>query len=248
MPVPWNRSGAIAEPLINLADKGNLEKDPLIQQLIVSASITGNEVLTRDLVRILQVRATTELLKDFPFKPPEAQKLIGGLGPENAMLLGRIREETIPFLYPHARMVEHALVTGASGTGKTNLLYSMILQSLPRSAAWVFDQKQDFRHLLRFGVDLAVFHVREKFLFNIFQPPTGVVPEDWYPAVISIICKSFGFLGASGSLLYRAVAKNLRSGGSITAIRTIPHWQTSCTGSHPIVFMPPAEVDVRRKP
>ena len=122
MAVPWNKRGAIAEPLIDLADKGNLEKDPLVQRLILAATLTGNPTLTKDLERLLQVRATTELLKNFPFKPPEAAHLLGGLNSENAMALGRIRETDLPFLYPYDRLVEHVQITGASGTGKTNLM------------------------------------------------------------------------------------------------------------------------------
>lgn len=77
------------------------------------------------------------------------------------------------------QLIEHVLIVGRTGAGKTTLFYNL----LQECAGWdvptlVFDFKTDYRHLVQHREDLLVVNWRD-LKFNPLQPPPGVQSGKW---------------------------------------------------------------------
>lgn len=96
--------------------------------------------------------------------------------------------------------LEHVLIAGMSGAGKTNLVLQ-ILNELRRHRKpfLVFDWKRNYRDLLERPdfAHLTVFTVGrsiQPFHFNPLLPPTGVSPGEWLMKLVDVIKHAY-FVG-----------------------------------------------------
>lgn len=104
--------------------------------------------------------------------------------------------------------IRHMLVTGMTGTGKTNFAFCL-LQELKRHAKpfLVFDWKRNYRDLQQltsFG-DLTVHTVAapaSSFFFNPLLPPPGCAPGHWLMKLVDVIKHAY-FVGDGVEYLLR---------------------------------------------
>ncbi len=118
------------------------------------------------------------------------------------VLLGKVKGSGAPVWYAIKELTKHALVLGATGSGKTNLLYWIISQLLGKVGCWMFDRKEDFRHLIRLFPDkLLVFNLAEDFRCNPLAPPAYTKPMKWLEIFVDLYCRANNLLDGSKSML-----------------------------------------------
>lgn len=204
----WGKDSALepVQSLVKLAELANVDRDPDMRDAILAAGISGNSHLTQDLRDALHMQALEQVLRDVPYRIPTPEELYDGLSSDELALLGVVIDADVPFFYPFNGLNAHGFVGGGSGTGKTNLLYGIALQTMTHCAVWIFDRdKQDYRHLLRLNADVLVLDVQDNLVLNPLQVPQGVKPKDWLTAFVTIFCKSNSLLDGSEALLLKAV-------------------------------------------
>jgi type IV secretory pathway VirB4 component len=83
------------------------------------------------------------------------------------------------------------LVVGRSGAGKTTFFYNMMDLCREKDLPfWVFDFKNDYRHVVD-EFDLTVLHWRD-FKFNPLQPPPGVRLERLAEVLADVFAHAVG--------------------------------------------------------
>ena len=117
---------------------------------------------------------------------------------EGAITLGNIVQgdrELQPFKTDFAILNKHVAIFGATGTGKTCLVSSILRQLSESGINWLaFDFKRDLRGFVK--EDAWV--VRWNWLkINPFQPPAGVSPEIWMTIVPDIFAHCFYWFSPS---------------------------------------------------
>ncbi len=204
----WGKDSAIepVESLVRMAELANVDRDPDIKEAILAAGVSGNANLVQDLSEVMRVQALQEVLRDNPYRIPSPHELYEGLDEKDLALLGVVLDADVPFFYPLDWLNSHAYIGGGSGTGKTNFLYGLALQTMQHCPVWIFDRdKQDYRHLLRLNEKLLVVDVQEDLAFNPLEVAPGVKPKDWLTAFVTIFCKSNALLDGSEALLLKAM-------------------------------------------
>jgi len=193
--------------LIQTAEQAKLVRNPHVRRMIMASSITEDSTLRNHLNKFLNYKASYERLLQYPFE----QYLEHPLSQDNCrskkILIGMIQRIKQAFIYKLNRLIEHCLVLGASGTGKTNLFYGLIAQAIRLDAkVLIIDKdKQDYRHLRRFIPDLPVFDAANNFIFNPWQVPSSVNPKHWLAVAVQTFCKENGLLDASEALLLKVM-------------------------------------------
>lgn len=157
---------------------------------------------------ILDIILSKDIGKDFKKKillaPPNSalcngEYPIGIVSYPNKELLLGLREN---------EWCRHLLITGMSGTGKTNTVF-LIINSLTnkKKPFLIFDWKQNYRDLIQFkkfkqtliftaGKDTSPFR------FNPLVPPKGIDPTQWLLKIIDIIKHAY-FVGEGVEYLLR---------------------------------------------
>lgn len=83
------------------------------------------------------------LFSGLPFTQPAGDSVDG------AIRIGRVKQEGVPFGLDLDELTEHVLIVGRAGSGKTTVIYLMMIQLFRMGVPfWAFDVKQDYRHLL----------------------------------------------------------------------------------------------------
>jgi len=124
------------------------------------------------------------------------------------VLLGKVKGSGAPAWYPMTELTKHALFLGATGYGKTTLLYWILSQLFGKVGVWMFDRKEDFRHLLRLFPDkLLVFNLAEDFRCNPLEPPPYVKPARWLEIFVDMFCRVNNLLDGSKSMLLTTMAE-----------------------------------------
>jgi len=198
-----------SERLFKMAEIAKLEKNDAVKRIISTVAVTNNLKLAHDICIPLNLKAVYELLQQFPFKPPSQDVSDKNLLNNRFLILGKVKREKRPFLYPADLFNQHGLLLGASGSGKTTLLYGIILQCMMQGipVLIVDKDKEDYRHLRRFRPELLVFKAYENFIFNPLEPPLNVKAEHWFPVFVQVFSKTNSLLDGSESLLIRAMKK-----------------------------------------
>jgi len=208
--------------LLELAGLAKLDRDPRFQKALMAVAVGGDTKLASKLTQILHPLAIREQFCGVPFYTPEFEELCAGLDGEQLALLGVVFESDVPLLYPFNWLNQHAYVGGASGTGKTNALYSIALQTMRYCPVWVVDQsKQDYRHMLRLFPDLHVFDAKD-FRFNPLEVPPGVKPEHHLTAFVTIFVKSNNLLDGSENMLTKACYQLYEERGILSGSQDFP--------------------------
>lgn len=124
--------------------------------------------------------------------------------------------------------LKHMLITGMSGTGKTNLCFQ-VLRELKRKGKpfLVFDWKKNYRDLVQLEQfeGLKVFTVGSRlspFYFNPLIPPDTTEPGVWLARLVDIIKHAY-FLGEGVEYLLRlAIEKVYEKHGIFDGTRSYP--------------------------
>lgn len=104
--------------------------------------------------------------------------------------------------------IKHVLITGMTGTGKTNLSFQILWQFKKFNKPFlVFDWKRNYRDLVPLPVftGLKIFTVgrtASPIFFNPLQPPPGTKPGEWLMKLVDVIKHAY-FVGDGVEFLLR---------------------------------------------
>ncbi len=156
-----------------------------------------------DIEQTLELLAAKHLKQDYqpdrsPFPPPSKEFCLRG-----DIKLGHVsygEQKLYPFFLRSDRLKEHILVSGRSGSGKTNLTF-VLMRGIMGSGIKVvaLDWKRGYRDLLTLHPDLRVYTVGRDvspFRFNPLIPPPGCEPHVWIKLIVDVIANAY--LGGEG--------------------------------------------------
>jgi hypothetical protein len=89
--------------------------------------------------------------------------------------------------------IKHILITGMTGTGKTNTVYQLLIQLKLRNKPFlILDWKKNYRDLIQLPLfkSLKIYTVGSKsspFYFNPLIPPPGTDPKYWLTRLVNVI-------------------------------------------------------------
>jgi len=141
--------------------------------------------------------------------PPSASQADGPIR------LGRIKHGTVSLGHvglSHSELLQHMLIVGRSGSGKSNLVHSILLQLKAKGIPWVVtDHKRSTRHLLTHpdSDDIRVCSLGRDygatFRFNPLVPPPGLTPDVHCRQVVEEICSTFTGGDAAFAVMVQAI-------------------------------------------
>ena len=108
--------------LIHIATELKLNEDPEFAETVKKVALKGNQSIAKKLVQRLSSQYYENQLKPNHFRSMETDSLNG------EFLLG-YTEDGKPFGLDREDLVRHVLISGQSGSGKTELLKSLFLQT-----------------------------------------------------------------------------------------------------------------------
>lgn len=178
-----------------------------MQQLVTAAALTDNTPLTRQIKQVLTVKAVHHQRQPFDEQPshipPFRDRL--ALGTTITGSTYEIEQNTV---------TQHVLAVGQSGVGKTTLFYNLMDQlTVP---FWVFDLKQDYRHLVQ-DDELRVLPWTALKL-NPLQPPPGVPPRRWAQVFSEIFGHATALLSGSKNYLMKQLIELYQRYDLFTAV------------------------------
>ena len=210
--------------LMRWGEIAKLKKNQAFQNMIMSSCLSGDLSVMKDVEPFVKLKAIEEIFREFPFQQPSEEVSKHDVFNERAIIIGKVKDEKRFFTYPIDWLNQHSVITGGSGTGKTNLLYGIILQCMNKGIpVIIFDKdKTDYRHLRRLNEDLMIFNANEVPLINPLAPPSGVNPKHWLSIFIQVFAKTHDLLGASEAFLIEAVSKLYEEFGVFSGNDTCP--------------------------
>lgn len=113
-----------------------------------------------------------------------------------------------PFGLREDEWIKHMLITGMTGTGKTNLAFQILKQFKKKNKPFlIFDWKRNYRDLLQLEEfkNTMVFTVAREILpfrFNPLLPPPGIEPGKWLMKLVDVIKHAY-FVGEGVEYLLR---------------------------------------------
>ena len=169
---------------------------------IYRAYLTEDYQGKRELMANLEIIYARILAKDLTedkilLIPPAKEKALGEYP------IGRIvynEKELYGFALKEDELLQHCVILGRSGSGKTNTAFALILGLLCREKPFlILDWKRNYRDLLSVlpeekKKDVLIFTVGRDispFKFNPLIPPQGTPPEVWLKKLIEIIAHAF---------------------------------------------------------
>ena len=174
-----------------------------------------------DIEQTLELLAAKHLGQNYepdrsPFPPPPREFSTSG-----DIELGAISyadQKMYPFFIRSRRLKEHILVTGRSGSGKTNLTFILMQGIMSRGIKILaLDWKRGYRDLMSLYPDLRVFTIGRAvcpFRFNPLIPPQGCEPHIWIKLIVDVMAGAY--LGGEGviSLLVAGLDHLYREAGA----------------------------------
>ncbi len=170
-----------------------------IDQLYAEYTVTDSLETRREIEQVLNVMyqkyLNENLLQEKVLLEPPAKEVIRGDYP-----LGKVvypDDELYTFGLRESDWPRHVLVTGMSGSGKTNFAFVALGGFiLKRKPFMVFDWKKSFRPLMSVNKDILLFtignsKISNNFKTNIIRPPKNVNPKEWIMALCDIISEVF---------------------------------------------------------
>lgn len=174
------------------------ESDSKIQKALTASSIDPETY--SDLMELYTVKASQVATRDefYPYEELNGEIQIG------QDLDGR------PVSLTREQLNEHLLAVSMTGRGKTTFFYNLIgqlnLQNLP---FWVFDFKNDYRHLTKHYEDVVVINWTD-LKFNPLEPPPGVTASKWGEVISDVYAHSTDLLLGSESYFMDKLAELYR--------------------------------------
>lgn len=202
-----------------------LTRNKNFMRLLYPASINYDPSLLEALNQQVKEELLNRMFDSFPFEQPTESVSTPRPG-SRPLLIGRIRRhEQRPFMYDSDLLNQHMLILGSTGSGKTSLIYLIILQAMRYGIpALIFDSdKNDFRHLLRFqcAKDLVVVRAKD-FPINFLQPPKDVDRQDWIVVLSMCFCKYNALLEGSEGFFIREMTSLYHDYGVFEGKDTYP--------------------------
>lgn len=156
----------------------------------------------RELMANLEILYAKILSKDLTedkilLMPPEKEK-VSGEYPIGKVIYNE--KELYEFALKEDELLQHCVILGRSGSGKTNTAFVLILGLLYRKKPFlILDWKRNYRDLWDLlpeerKKDVLIFTVGRDispFKFNPLIPPQGTPPEVWLKKLIEIIAHAF---------------------------------------------------------
>ena len=184
-----------------------------------------------DIEQTLELLAAKHLGQNYepdrsPFPPPP--KAFSTLGDIELGAISYAEKKMYPFFIRSRRLKEHILVTGRSGSGKTNLTFILMQGIMSRGIkVLALDWKRGYRDLMSLYPDLRVFTIGRgicPFRFNPLIPPQGCEAHIWIKLIVDVMAKAY--LGGEGviSLLVAGLDHLYRQAGVFDKHQI--HWPT----------------------
>jgi len=116
-------------------------------------------------------------------------------------------------------LLRHALILGATGSGKTNHAFHVIQRAMerPEARCFVIDVKKEYRKLadvLRVKVRTIAIGDEPRARFNPLAPPKGVSTDLWDRAFTDIFTRAYGLAEPSRRIILDSLAA-LRQGSRV---------------------------------
>jgi len=182
-----------------LAECADLLDDPEVQKLLTAAAVTENTHLKRQIEKDLAVKATQKQAQPFD---QDSTSVISDRVTLGTTITGSSYD------LKQDDLTQHLLAVGQSGAGKTTLFYNVMDQlDVP---FWVFDRKQDYRHLLQDYDNLLVLPWSE-LKFNPLKPPENVPPRRWAQVFAEIFGHATALLSASKNYVMKRLLRLYRA-------------------------------------
>ena len=130
---------------------------------LYGAYLAGDVDDRADIEQTLELLAAKHLGQNYqpdrsPFPPPAKTFAEAGDMPLGSILYGG--HELYPFALRSARLKEHVLVAGRSGSGKTNLTFMLMVGAMNRGIkVLALDWKRGYRDLLSLRPDLRIYTI-----------------------------------------------------------------------------------------
>ena len=184
-----------------------------------------------DIEQTLELLAAKHLGQNYepdrsPFPPPP--RTFSTSGDIELGAISYADKKMYPFFIRSKRLKEHILVTGRSGSGKTNLTF-MLMQGIMSRGIKILalDWKRGYRDLMSLYPDLRIFTIGRAvcpFRFNPLIPPQGCEPYIWIKLIVDVMAGAY--LGGEGviSLLVAGLDHLYREAGVFDKQQT--HWPT----------------------
>ena len=105
-------------------------------------------------------------------------------------------------------LLRHVFILGPTGTGKSTLLLTLLLQVLQDTPALIFDFKRNYRPLLLARDDVVVLTVGRDTAplhTNVLQPPRGVSFDEMTNALCDIVSDSYLLMQGARNVLKEAL-------------------------------------------
>jgi len=184
-----------------------------------------------DIEQTLELLAAKHLGQNYepdrsPFPPPP--KTFSTSGDIELGAISYAEKKMYPFFIRSRRLKEHILISGRSGSGKTNLTFILMQGIMSRGIkVLALDWKRGYRDLMSLYPDLRVFTVGRTvcpFRFNPLIPPQGCEPHIWIKLIVDVMAKAY--LGGEGviSLLVAGLDHLYREAGVFDKHQI--HWPT----------------------
>lgn len=131
-----------------------------------------------------------------------------------------------PFGLQEGEWIKHVLITGMTGTGKTNLAFHILRELRKKKKPFlVFDWKRGYRDILQLSElkDTLVYTVGRDvapFRFNPLIPPPGMLPGEWLMKLVDVVKHAY-FVGEGVEFLLReAIDQTYEECGFHESVRT----------------------------
>jgi len=143
--------------------------------------------------------------KSIRLSPPEKEKLKGKYHIGSVIYPDRVYSD---FGLKEDEFIKHILITGMTGSGKTNLSFQILKELNKHNKPFiVFDWKKSYRDLKQLPEfrNLKVIRLGDPdctFKFNPLIPPKGVMPKHWMVMLIDVMKHAF-FVGHGVEYFFR---------------------------------------------
>lgn len=196
--------------IVQLAQRANMLNDKRIQKLLLAYKSTQDAVYYEGIIKRIEAGMLPNLINPEIYPLPSKNEIFIGNPEKGFLLLGKsIRNnEMIPFIIPLNVLNQHIALLGRTGSGKTTIIYMIASQSISYGIhCWIFDMKQDYRHLIQLIPELKVIRVGKELKHNPLQPPKSVLCQEWLSVFSRIFCSVHHLLDASSSMLLKSASR-----------------------------------------
>jgi len=184
--------------------------DETVKDLMEAAAYSGSESLFNSVERIVSVDAIEQIIQNDPFFPyPNPDEIRGEIK------IGHVFQTGDPVYLKPESLNKNVLITGAHGTGKTNIINVIIRGLLESKIPFLIVgvAKQDYRHIIKLFPEIQVIRAAKYFKFNPLKPARGVDPVEGLSDFIDAHTHLTEVMMRSKSILVGIVAELLRMFG-----------------------------------